>query len=47
MGKLLGNSVILVAGSIVLLAELLAVGVVFLSAIFIVMGRRLTQTRAA
>jgi hypothetical protein len=43
MGKLIGNAAILIAGSIVFLAEIVAVGVLFLSATLIVVGRRLTH----
>ena len=43
MWKLIGNTGILVAGAIVILAEVVAVGFLLLSATLIVMGRRLAQ----
>lgn len=47
MGRLIGNAAILIAGSIVLMVELLAVAVLFLSATLIATGRRLTHARTA
>ena len=45
MGKLIGNVAILIAGAIVISAQVLAVAVLFLFAALIVMGQRLTHWR--
>ena len=40
MTKLIGNAIIVIAGSIILAAEITAVAVLFAGAFVIVMGRR-------
>ena len=47
MAKLIGNVAILMGGSIVMLATLLAVGILFCTATLIVVGRRLNPWRAS
>jgi hypothetical protein len=42
MSKVIGNMAILVAGSLVMLSGMLAVGILFLAAAVIVMGRRVS-----